>query len=70
MRRRGTVREKTGYRELPGRCEAEVQKLSELASEQHAERAGRAAGKRNAVCGYPQIGIAGFRRYRKMSAYG
>ncbi len=69
MRRRGTVREKTGTencRAVRGR----VQKLSELASEQHAERAGRAAGKRNAVCGYPQIGIAGFRRYRKMSAYG
>ena len=69
MRRRGTVREKTGYRELPG-VRGRVQKLSELASEQHAERAGRAAGKRNAVCGYPQIGIAGFHRYRKMSAYG
>ena len=47
-----------------------VKKLSELASEQHAERAGRAAENETLSADIPEIGIAGFRRYRKMSAYG
>ena len=39
MRRRGTVREKTGYRELPGRCEAESEAFDSPRSSMLKERA-------------------------------
>ena len=58
MRRRETVRE-DGVQRTAGRCRQSPEAF-ELASGSMLKKSGQGSGKRNAVCGYPQIGILRF----------